>query len=166
LSDGHSGGNDQLEELIRKYGLPVGLVGAAIISFLIRAAGAAPVFAWFGLACLIGAVVVIVRMHSAAGRPGRAVVQFSTTPVEDEVRRQLLQDYLSQDLSYTRGRIESVTPYTAAVVYGKPVNHVLHLLASVFLCGLWLPVWILIAVAGGERRRVLSVDRCGNVTKS
>jgi ribosomal protein L37AE/L43A len=26
------------------------------------------------------------------------------------------------------------------------VNHVLHLLASVFLCGLWLPVWFLIAL--------------------
>lgn len=29
----------------------------------------------------------------------------------------------------------------------KPMNHVLHLLASVFLCGLWLPIWALSAMA-------------------
>lgn len=29
----------------------------------------------------------------------------------------------------------------------KPVNHVVHLLASVFLCGLWLPIWIFIALS-------------------
>jgi hypothetical protein len=27
----------------------------------------------------------------------------------------------------------------------KPMNHVVHLLASVFLCGLWLPIWLLSA---------------------
>ena len=42
------------------------------------------------------------------------------------------------------------------------VNHVLHLLASVFLCGLWLPVWFYLALqrslAGGEPWRCQS---CG-----
>jgi hypothetical protein len=28
----------------------------------------------------------------------------------------------------------------------RPVNHVLHLLISVFLCGLWLPVWACLAL--------------------
>jgi hypothetical protein len=28
----------------------------------------------------------------------------------------------------------------------QPMNHVVHLLASVFLCGLWLPIWILLAL--------------------
>jgi hypothetical protein len=27
-----------------------------------------------------------------------------------------------------------------------PPNHVVHLLATIFLCGLWLPVWITIAL--------------------
>jgi hypothetical protein len=156
--------DDKLELLIRKYALPVGLGVAAILSFLIRAVGAPGVFAWLGLACAIGAIAVSVRMRNAAAQ-GQAVAQFSTTQVDDEVRRQRLQLALSQDLSVTQGRVESVTPYTAVVVYGKPVNHVLHLLASVFLCGLWLPIWILIAVSGGESKRVLSVDLCGNVTK-
>lgn len=89
----------------------------------------------------------------------------STVPVSDEVRHQKLQHYLAQDVAYSRGRIESVTPYSAVVVYGQPVNHVPHLLASVFLCGLWLPVWLLIALSGGERRVAWVVGQCGNVTR-
>jgi hypothetical protein len=45
------------------------------------------------------------------------------------------------------------------IVSGEPVNHVAHLLASVFLCGLWLPVWLLIAIFGGERRGTVTVDK-------
>ena len=32
-----------------------------------------------------------------------------------------------------------------------PVNHVLHLLVTVLLLGLWLPVWLLIAITGPVR---------------
>jgi hypothetical protein len=155
----------QTEELARKYGLPVGLGVAAMIFFLIRAAGAPAVFAWLGLMCAISAVAIVVRMRSAAEHQ-QALARRSTTPVSDETRRQLLQEYLSRDLHSGRGRVESVTAYTAVMVYGKPVNHVLHLLATVLCCGLWLPIWILIAIDGGEKRRVLSVDHCGNVITS
>src|SRR5215813_4533871 len=27
-----------------------------------------------------------------------------------------------------------------------PMNHTPHILAAVFLCGLWLPIWILLAI--------------------
>ena len=47
------------------------------------------------------------------------------------------------------------------------VNHVLHLLASVFLCGLWLPVWFYLALtralAGGEPWRC---QTCGTAAGS
>ncbi len=76
-----------------------------------------------------------------------------------------MQNYLSREVGYSGGRTESVTPYSAVVVTGRPVNHVLHLLASVFMCGLWIPVWIIIAWSGGETRRVLEVDPCGNLTR-
>ncbi|MCX8495948.1 MAG: hypothetical protein ORN51_07175 [Akkermansiaceae bacterium] len=93
-----------------------------------------------------------------------APVARSTTPEPDAVRQSQLEAYLSQYLAKTRGRIESVTPFSAVVIHGEKVNHVLHLLISVLLCGLWLPVWFLIAQSGGERRTVISVDECGNVT--
>ncbi|RFZ43904.1 hypothetical protein DAVIS_01856 [Mycobacterium marinum] len=61
------------------------------------------------------------------------------------------------------GRIEARTPTSAVVVTGKPVNHVLHLLITVLLCGLWLPVWIILAIGDGERRTFVSLDQYGTV---
>jgi len=61
-------------------------------------------------------------------------------------------------------RIETQTPYSAVIVSGQKINHVLHLLISVLLCGLWLPVWLVLAAANQERRRTIEVDRCGNIT--
>lgn len=31
-----------------------------------------------------------------------------------------------------------------------PFNHVLHLLVTVLLCGLWVPVWIIMALSHRE----------------
>lgn len=90
----------------------------------------------------------------------------STVLVSDEVRRQNLQNALSHEVAVSRGRIESVTPYSAVLVTGQKVNHILHLLVSVLLCGLWLPIWLIISLDGGEKRHVLTVDQCGNVTRS
>lgn len=89
----------------------------------------------------------------------------STEPISDEARARLLQEHLSQMVITNQSRVESSTPYAAVVVSGRPVNHVLHLLASVFLCGLWLPIWFVMAMAGGEKRHVVAVDQYGNVTR-
>lgn len=44
----------------------------------------------------------------------------------------------------------------------RPVNHVLHFLLTFFFCGLWLPIWVLIALSqsmpGGRSR----CTRCGS----
>ena len=62
------------------------------------------------------------------------------------------------------GRVEHRTPDTVVMVMGKPVNHVLHLLLSLFCtCGLWVPVWLLLAAFGGEQRRILTVGPDGDV---
>jgi hypothetical protein len=84
-------------------------------------------------------------------------------PIPDSQRRELFERQLSQEIAFSRGRLESVTPYPAVVVTGQRVNHVLHLLASLFLCGLWIPVWILNTLSGGEKRNALAVDGCGNM---
>jgi hypothetical protein len=86
-----------------------------------------------------------------------------TVPIPDDQRQQILQNRLSQLLASGQGRIESATPYAATVITGQKVNHVLHLLISIFLCGLWLPVWLIVSQSGGERRQVLMVDPCGNI---
>jgi hypothetical protein len=45
------------------------------------------------------------------------------------------------------------------VVTGKPVNHVLHLLLSLFLCAMWVPVWLIMAAVGGEIVPPLTASR-------
>lgn len=53
----------------------------------------------------------------------------------------------------------------ATMVSGRPTNHVLHLLASIFTLGLWLPIWFLIAVtADGEKHLVITADAEGNIS--
>lgn len=61
------------------------------------------------------------------------------------------------------GRVESQSDTMATVVYGKPVNHVLHLLLTLVTAGIWAIVWIILAVSGGEKREMITVDEFGNV---
>lgn len=81
----------------------------------------------------------------------------------EQQRSQILDQTLIAKASQG-GRLETRTATTAVVVMGKPVNHVLHLLISVFTCGFWVPVWLIISAVGGEHRRILSVDPFGQVT--
>lgn len=114
------------------------------------------------IALLIAAAVAGAK---AANQPA-APMHVSTSPVSDQVRQQSLQEFISTYIASTRGRVETVTPYSAVVVTGQKVNHVLHLLVSVLLCGFWLPIWLIVALTGGEKRHVLNVDKCGNVSRS
>jgi hypothetical protein len=66
------------------------------------------------------------------------------------------------------GRLVDRGEWTAVVLVGKPVNHVLHLvltICSIFCCGIWAPVWLFISAVGGERRQTLTVDEYGQVTQ-
>lgn len=60
-------------------------------------------------------------------------------------------------------RVESQTDVMAVMVTGRPVNHVLHLLLSIFTCFLWGIVWIIVSVTSGETRSTLWIDDFGNV---
>jgi hypothetical protein len=61
------------------------------------------------------------------------------------------------------GRVQSQDAYQAVVVFGKPVNHILHALLSIFLLGLWLIVWLIVGLTGGEKRELIAVDESGQV---
>lgn len=54
------------------------------------------------------------------------------------------------------GRLESRTATSAVIIHGRRVNHLLHFFVGIFTLGVWWIVWILLALAGGERRVVLS----------
>jgi hypothetical protein len=54
------------------------------------------------------------------------------------------------------GRVESRAGNQAIIVYGQRVNHLLHFLITVLTCGLWVFVWLYLALTVKERRVVLS----------
>jgi hypothetical protein len=61
------------------------------------------------------------------------------------------------------GRIESQSDFQAVIIKGHKVNHVLHFIIGLFTLLLWWIVWLVIAVTGGEKRILVSVDEFGNV---
>lgn len=71
-------------------------------------------------------------------------------------RKQTLANRVATQVS--KGwRVESQTETMATLVKGKRPNHILHLLLSVFTLGIWLPVWIILAVVMGEKRKTVVV---------
>ena len=79
-----------------------------------------------------------------------------------EERRRIFNEEMARHQAQGK-RIESQTDFQAVLVTGKPVNHILHLLLTVFTAGLWILVWALIAFSGGEKREILQVDEIGSV---
>lgn len=61
------------------------------------------------------------------------------------------------------GRVESQGDYDAVVATGKEINHTVHLIATIFTCGIWGLVWIVIALTGGIKRKMVSVDDYGQL---
>jgi hypothetical protein len=94
-----------------------------------------------------------------AAPPGPPV---STTQRSPEERRAILAQQLQQ--AATRQlRVESSTEYQAVLVEGKPINHTLHAILTIFTCLVWGIVWAILAATGGEKRHQLIVDEFGNV---
>ena len=82
--------------------------------------------------------------------------------LSEQERSQILEQNLIA-MTMRQGHVETRTWTQAVVVFGKPVNHVLHLLLSVLCCCFWPAVWAGVTPLGGERRTTLAVDQYGNV---
>ena len=81
----------------------------------------------------------------------------STGQRSPEERKEILDTELAAHIR--RGwKVESQSEFMVAVVWGKPVNHVLHLIVSLVTFGLWLPIWVILALAQGEKRKTIQVD--------
>lgn len=66
-------------------------------------------------------------------------------------------------------RLQSAGPTQAVMINGQTggTNHVLHLLLSLFTCGLWLIVWlciVLFTTENPQRSLLITVDAVGNVS--
>jgi hypothetical protein len=86
----------------------------------------------------------------------------STTRRSADERKAMLAQQVQQAVG--RGlRVESQSDFQAVLIEGKPVNHTLHAILTVFTCLLWGIVWAVIAGTGGEKREMIVVDEFGNV---
>src|SRR3954454_23325025 len=78
-----------------------------------------------------------------------------------EERKELLARTLTTQIA-TGARVESQSDFQTVIVKGKPVNHTLHLVLTLVTLSLWAPVWIALAIFGGEKRSMVVVDEYGN----
>ena len=90
------------------------------------------------------------RMRSPAAKRAR----LRRTRFEEAVQAAVVQGW----------SVESRTDYQAVLVRGQRVNHILHLILTILTLGIWAIVWIILALAGGQDRQVLTVDRTGGVS--
>ena len=93
-------------------------------------------------------------------QPSTPSVDVSTR--SDAERKKMLADAVQRQV-VQGGRVESQSDFQAVLVHGKTVNHTLHVLISIFTCGLWLIPWLVMGAVGGEKRTVVSIDEYGNV---
>lgn len=76
---------------------------------------------------------------------------------------------LSQELNMLMAngwRAETRTDFSAVMVRGAPVNHILHLIATICTVGIWGIIWLLIAIIGGEKKILIQVDEYGTLSRS
>jgi hypothetical protein len=62
-------------------------------------------------------------------------------------------------------RIENRSDFQATIATGKPVHHVLHLILTILTAGLWAIVWIIVAITGGIKRHLITIDEYGNIAE-
>jgi hypothetical protein len=93
-------------------------------------------------------------------KPAETLV--STTKRSPDERKAMLAQQVQH--SVARGlRVESQSDFQAVLIDGKPVNHTLHAILTIFTCLLWGIVWAVIAGTGGEKREMIVVDEFGNI---
>ncbi|GGN94195.1 hypothetical protein GCM10011610_56870 [Nocardia rhizosphaerihabitans] len=85
--------------------------------------------------------------------------------VDPEERQRLLSMAVNAEVS-NGAQIEEMTQSSAVLLKMKQVNHVLHLLLTVFTCFLWAIVWILVSASVQPQRFRLAVDEFGIVHRS
>lgn len=83
--------------------------------------------------------------------------------VSFDERRERLATEVSRLLAMGNRRIESYSDLSAVIVIGKPVNHLLHLVATVITFGVWSLVWLIISLTGGEKRELVRVNESGEI---
>jgi hypothetical protein len=83
----------------------------------------------------------------------------------DEKRTEILGGLIAREVA-GGGRVESQTGCQAVIAWGRPVNHAMNAVATVFTCGLWAGWWLVQVLMSSERREVIEIDPYGDVRRS
>jgi len=113
------------------------------------------------------------RFCAACGHPRNQEAVLTTPPtaqsgrafVPDNIRRTVLAKAVQIEV-LAGGRVETQGEFNAALRFGgKPVNHILHLLLSLVTLGLWVLVWIAMAISSAMSKYTvtLTVDEYGDL---
>ncbi|MET9914845.1 hypothetical protein ABZZ74_50685 [Streptomyces sp. NPDC006476] len=81
----------------------------------------------------------------------------------DAQQQRLILDWAVNQRIATGWRVESRSETQAVMVRGKPINHVLHAILTVFTCLVWGIVWGILAATNRVERVALTVDAQGQV---
>lgn len=83
-------------------------------------------------------------------------------PLPPEQLRAILSNAVMRQAAFG-WRVQAQSDMQAVMASGGQVNHALHLVITLLLCGLWLPVWVILANTGTEKRLTIAVDPYGVV---
>ena len=83
--------------------------------------------------------------------------------ISADERKQILNENIILNQTGDK-RLESSDGFQAVFVTQKKTNHILHLILSLVTGGLWLPLWILLALTRTKKREVLRVDEYGTAS--
>ena len=92
------------------------------------------------------------------------VVPYTSSSAKSADERKAILDRTLAQAGSKGWRIENRSDFQATVAKGNPVHHLLHLILSIITLGLWLIVWFLLALLGGVKRRLLTVDEFGKIS--
>lgn len=84
----------------------------------------------------------------------------SSTRKTTEERKEILAQHIANLVAQGR-RVESQGDFQAVMVRGNKVNHVLHLILTLVTLGLWVIIWLVLALSGGEKREIVKIDEWG-----
>lgn len=82
--------------------------------------------------------------------------------VSAEERKRKLANQIRTEVTQG-GRVESQGDFDAVLATGKEINHTVHLIATIVSCGIWGIVWLVMALTGGIKRKMVAVDEYGQI---
>ena len=87
----------------------------------------------------------------------------TATPVGEDRRRRALALAVEDQVVSNGATVVLDGPHGVVLGYPRAVSHVLHALMTLVTAGVWIVVWLALALGRGQRRVRLEADDWGNV---